>query len=306
MTQKSKWIFGILAAFIGLSFLFFGLALFGLVSSLSMVSSDTYEETSGSGVERVAIVELSTPITDSEEIISQLEKFRNRSNVKAIVLFLNSPGGAVAPSQEIFSEVRKTKNMGKPVVVSMGSVAASGAYYIACAANSIVANPGSITGSIGVISEFKSLKGLFDKIGIESTTIKSGKFKDVGNPSRAMTQEDRAQLQSIIDDVYEQFIADVAAARDLPLDSVRKLADGRIFTGRQAYKNGLIDTLGTLQTAISIAGFLGKIEGNPKTVRERKRQSLFDRFMGTDASTTIREMRNKISSQAPLEYRLSY
>ena len=276
----------------------------GTLTTLS--ADDSYEESTGSGSDRVAIVELNEPILDSDGIVKALRKYQNRASVKAIVLRLNSPGGAVAPSQEIFQEVKRTVGKGKPVVVSMSSVAASGAYYIACGASKIVANPGTITGSIGVISQFTNVKKLMEKVGVESTTIKSGKFKDTGNPMRPMTDEDVVQLQSLIDDVYAQFVEDVADARHMPLDSVRRYADGRVFTGRQAYASGLVDTLGTLQTAIHLAATLGKISGEPRVVRELKRESVFERMFGASAKQAIRDIRTDMTAQPVLEYRLSY
>lgn len=304
MTTSGKWIAGIGFGLVALAIVFVALALFGLTATLTTLDADVQEETSGTGVDRVALIELEGPITDSHEIIRQLKKYRERSTVKAIVLRLDSPGGAVAPSQEIFDEVRRTKDLGKPVVISMSSVAASGAYYIACGASYIVANPGTITGSIGVISQFLNYRGLMEKVGLESTTIKSGEYKGSGDPTRAMTAKEIAQMQMLIDDVYDQFVTDVADGRKLPVDSVRVLADGRIFTGRQAWRAGLVDTLGTYETAIRVAGMLGKIEGKPKTVREQRRESLFERVMGAKAGRTLEHVSERVSLHTPLEYSL--
>lgn len=308
MNNTGKWIVGIIGVFFGLSFLFLGFVVLSFMTTVSSTTSEQYEEVTGSGssTDRVAVVEIDDVITDAEETIRQLRKYQNRSNVKAIVLRLNSPGGAVAPSQEIFQEVKRTTELGKPVVASMSSVAASGAYYIACGATTIVANPGTITGSIGVISEFVNFKGLLDKIGVESTTIKSGAYKDVGNPARRMSAEELRQMQSVIDDVYQQFVGDVSASRHIPADSVRVLADGRVYTGRQAYANGLVDTLGTFQTAIRVAGVLGRIEGEPKVLRERNRPTLVERFFAEAATGAVHEVRKRVESCTPLEYRMSY
>jgi protease-4 len=308
MSTTAKWILGIIGAFFGLSFLFFGLAILTVSTTLTRIGDDYYEETSGTGTspDRVAIVDLDEPITSSEDIVRQFRKWQNRGAVKAIVLRLNSPGGAVAPSQEIFAEVKRTVELGKPVVVSMSSIAASGAYYIACGASKIVANPGTITGSIGVISQFMNIQPLLEKVGIRSTTIKSGKFKDVGNPTRAMTDEERAQLQSLIDDVYAQFIGDVARSRGMSEDSVRALADGRVYTGKQAYDNHLVDTLGTLETAVRNAGFLGNSDGDPRVLRERPHETFFERLFTRAASGTIEELRKNVTTSSPLEYRFPY
>ena len=306
MSNSGKWILGIGVGLFGAAIILVAIAFFSFSASLAGGGSDTYEESVGSGNERVAVIELATPITSSEEIVRQFRKYQNRNNVKAIVLRLDSPGGSVSPSQEILQEVKRTRQLGKPVVVSMGSVAASGAYYIACGATRIVANPGTITGSIGVISQFMSYKGLLEKIGVEGTTVKSGRYKDVGNPSRKMTDEDVGQIQLVIDDVYEQFMQEVSTSRSIPLDTVRIIAQGRIYTGKQAYALRLVDTLGTMQTAVQIAGILGKIEGEPKIIRERKRQSFVEQMFGTNAKTLVKDVREQATDSSPLEFRMSY
>ena len=308
MGNSGKWIVGIIAGFAGLAFLVMAFAFFLLATAVTTdTSADAAEESyGGSGSERVAIVEIRDVIMDAEDVIRQLRKYRERSSVKAIVLRLDSPGGAVVPSHEIYEEVRRTRNYGKPVVASMGSVAASGAYYIACAADMIVANPGTITGSIGVVSEFASFQQLMEKIGIESTTITSGEFKDTGNPTRRMRPEEREYLQRTINDVYEQFVDIVVRGRAMSADSVRGLADGRIYTGQQAYRNGLVDTLGTLYTAIRVAGNLGKIKGEPRVMREREEETLLDMLVGTRTRHSIEQMGTQLRKDSPLEYRLNY
>jgi protease-4 len=308
MGNSGKWIVGIIAGFAGLAFLVMAFAFFLLATAVTTdTSADAVEESyGGSGSERVAIVEISDVIMDAEDVIRQLRKYRERSSVKAIVLRLDSPGGAVVPSHEIYEEVRRTRKYGKPVVASMGSVAASGAYYIACAADMIVANPGTITGSIGVVSEFASFQQLMEKIGIESTTITSGEFKDTGNPTRRMRPEEREYLQRTIDDVYGQFVDIVVRGRAMSADSVRELADGRIYTGQQAYGNGLVDTLGTLYSAIRIAGNLGKIKGEPRVMREREEETLLDLLVGTRTRRSIEQMGTQLRKDSPLEYRLNY
>jgi protease IV len=307
MSNSGKWIIGIGLAVFGFALLFVGFAFFSLIGAVATSTLDeNFEESTGTGNEAVAVVVLAEPILESESIIKQLRTWQNRSSVRAIVLRLDSPGGAVAPSQEIFQEVKRTVGKGKPVVVSMGSVAASGAYYIACAATKIVANPGTITGSIGVISQFTDVSKLMQKVGLENTTVKSGKFKDTGSPMRPMTKEDVEQIQGLIDDVYGQFLEDVAGARKMSIDEVKPHADGRVFTGRQAYTFGLVDTLGTLQTAIRIAATLGRIEGEPRVIREHKRSSMFERVFGASAKETLHEIRTDLRSQPMLEYRLSY
>ena len=229
------------------------------------------------GGERVAVVRIEGVIVDSRDAIEELRKFRDNPNVKAIVLRIDSPGGGVVPSQEIYSEVLKTRTEGRvKVVTSMGNLTASGGYYIAAATDRIVANPGTLTGSIGVIMELANVRGLMEKVGVQSVVIKSGKHKDLASPFRAMSVEDRAILQTVLDDVHDQFIQAVAAGRAMKVDQVRDLADGRIFTGRQARTVKLVDELGDLQDAIKLAGKMGGIAGEPRVVETRKRFSLRD------------------------------
>jgi protease-4 len=215
--------------------------------------------------DKVGYVTIAGAITSSEKIIDQIESFKEDNSVKAIVLRVNSPGGGVSPSQEIYDEVKAAAAV-KPVVVSMGSVAASGGYYIAAPAQRILANPGTITGSIGVIMQFTNVEELLGKVGLKSQVVKSGLHKDIGSPVRPMSTSDREILQSLIDDVYAQFIQAVADSRQMDLDKVRQLADGRIFTGRQALEAGLVDELGSYRDAIRVAADLAGIEGKPKVV----------------------------------------
>ena len=184
---------------------------------------------------KVAVVELYGQITDSRDFVRQIKRWTEDSEVKAIVLDINSPGGAVAPSQEMYEQVLKARAEGKIVVASFRSVAASGGYYVGCAADRIVSNPGTLTGSIGVILSFPTAKKLFDKIGIGWETIKSGDLKDVGSMSRPMTPEEERMLKAVIDDTYEQFVEAVSEGRDRPKEEIYPLSDGSIFTGRQAF-----------------------------------------------------------------------
>ncbi len=229
------------------------------------------------GGKRVAVIRIEGVITDSRETIEELRRFRDNPSIKAVVLRIDSPGGGVVPSQEIHTEVLKARKDGRlKVVASMGNLAASGGYYIAAATDKIVANPGTLTGSIGVIMELANVQGLLEKVGVQSVVIKSGRYKDLASPFRAMSKEDRALLQSVLDDVHDQFIQAVAAGRALKVEEVRPLADGRIFTGRQARTAKLVDELGDLQDAIKLAARLVGIEGEPRVVEPRKRFSLRD------------------------------
>ena len=252
---------------------------------------------------RVGVIEIKGTITSSQDTLKQIREFRKDSSVKAIIVRVDSPGGAVGPSQEIYREIRRTVTESKPVVASMGSVAASGGYYIASAASSIVANPGTITGSIGVIIHLPNLRGLFDKIGYQMTTVKSGEFKDIGNPAREMTPEEKQLLQDTIDETYRQFVRDVASARKLPEEDVRKVADGRIIMGEKALDLKLIDQLGNFEDAVSKAGELGKIEGEPDvTYAKKKSRSLLEFVLGSDTSDKLNEM--ILNSSTFLRYQL--
>lgn len=225
--------------------------------------------------DRVALIRVEGVILDSQATITDLKRFAENPYVKAIVLRIDSPGGGVVPSQEIFDAVQRVRNKNnKAVVASMGTVAASGGYYIAAATDRIIANPGTLTGSIGVIMETANVEGLLKKIGVEGIVVKSGKFKDIGSPLRKMTDEEQALLQSVMDDVHKQFIDAVAEGRAMEVDTVQALADGRIFTGRQAKEAKLVDELGNLDDAIQLAADIAGIEGEPKVVEPRRRFSL--------------------------------
>jgi protease-4 len=215
--------------------------------------------------EKVAVLDVEGVIQSSRDLNERLIDLRDDDSVKAIVLRVDSPGGAVGPSQEIYTEVKRAARV-KPVVVSMGSVAASGGYYIAAPAQRILANPGTITGSIGVIMDFPNIEGLLGKIGLKNQVVKSGEHKDIGSPTRTMTEQERLIFQSLIDDVHRQFMTAIAEGRKMDLSKVEALADGRVFTGNQALKAGLVDELGNLQDAIKVAGKLGGIDGEPKVV----------------------------------------
>lgn len=238
--------------------------------------------------ERVAVISVTGLISDSESTIEQLKKFVKDDSVKAIVLRINSPGGGVAPSQEIYEEVKKARAK-KPVLSSMGALAASGGYYIACATQRVYANPGTITGSIGVIMPFMNVKDLVEKIGLKGMTVKSGVFKDMGSPMRDMTPQERELLQGVVDNVHLQFVNAVADGRNLEREDVRRIADGRIFTGEQAKELGLVDVLGNLEDAIADAGKLGKISGEPKVVTSPKKKISFLELLREETRTLIDE-----------------
>lgn len=234
------------------------------------------------GKDGVAIVRVEGPILDSYQTVEELKTFAENPLVKAIVVRIDSPGGGVAPSQEIYNavkRVRKEKNM--TVVASMGTVAASGGYYIAVATDRILANPGTLTGSIGVIMQLANFQELLEKVGVKNIVVKSGKFKDIGSPFRPMQDEDRKLLQSVMNDVHRQFIEVVAEGRSLDLSEVELLADGRVFTGQQAKSILLVDDIGDLHDAIKLAGELGGIEGEPRVMETSKPFSFRDLLEST-------------------------
>jgi protease IV len=227
--------------------------------------------------DRIAVIRIEGVILDSQVTVGELKRFSENPSVKAIVLRIDSPGGGVVPSQEIYDAVRQVRSKtSKTVIASMGNVAASGGYYIAAATDRIVANPGTLTGSIGVIMETANIEGLLQKIGVEGVVIKSGKFKDVGSPLRKMSEEERGLMQAVMDDVHKQFIEAVAEGRAMELAEAQALADGRIFTGRQAKEAKLVDELGNLDDAIQLAADVVGIEGEPKVVEPRRRFSVRD------------------------------
>lgn len=242
--------------------------------------------------EKVGVVEIRGVIANPKSIILQLKKFRKNEDVKAIVLRINSPGGGVGPSQEIYSEVKKT-TLQKKVVASMGAIAASGGYYVAAASDHIMANPGTLTGSIGVIMEFANVEELFRKIGVSAHVIKSGDYKDIGSPLRKMTSEERRLLKGFVDNVHQQFVAAVAEGRKMSEESIRAIADGRILSGQQAQELGLIDSLGNLEDAIAMAAKLGGIKGEPSIVYgEKKRFSVLEFILGSNLTEALDRITN--------------
>ncbi len=216
-------------------------------------------------------VEIRGTIVDATETVRQLKALEHNPLVKGLLIRVDSPGGVTTPSHEIYEEIRRIRGGGMPVVVSMGSLAASGGYYVSTAASKIVADPQTLTGSIGVIMEFPILRGLMDKVGVKVEVVKSRVHKDIGSPFRDMTDQDRELLQGVVADAYDQFVTIVSTERHIPKDSVLSFADGRIMTGRQALTYGLVDTLGTFEDAKRITASLCGIEGEPRLVRASRR-----------------------------------
>ncbi|MCZ6468422.1 MAG: signal peptide peptidase SppA [Candidatus Dadabacteria bacterium] len=271
---------GIFLAIVILFLLIF-IFLAGIGSGL-LLSGDS----SFSSGDKVAVLRVEDIILDSQIYLESLDAIAKDDSVKALVVRINSPGGAVGPSQEIFSELKK---LGKelPIVASIGGVGASGGYYIACAAQKIYANPGAITGSIGVIAQFASYEKLLDWAMIDVEIIKSGKYKDVGSSFRKMNEADKQYIQQLIDNVYEQFKSAVADARDLDTKQIDKVADGKIYTGEQALNLKLIDELGTINDAISMAGDLGGIEGKPEVIYFPKKKSRLMDLLNSKVATSF-------------------
>lgn len=245
----------------GIMLLFLGGMTFFIAQITRPSNTDLFSSREG-----VGIIELKGIITSSDKTLAHLNNFKNNNKIKAIVVRVDSPGGSVGASQEIFREIRRI-GLKKPVIASMGSVAASGGYYVAIGADKIIASPGTLTGSMGVILKFANLEEIFKKIGYRSEIIKSGEFKDMGSPSRSLTEVERLMLQALLDNVHDQFIRDIAESRGLVEDDVRKVADGRIFSGEQALELGLIDEFGNLNDAVQLAAKLGGIlDSDPRMI----------------------------------------
>jgi len=259
-------------------------------------------KSSSSGIgfsNKIGVVEITNEITDSSTIIDQLTEFKKDKRIKAIIIRINSPGGSVGASQEIYSEVRKIT---KPKIVSMGDTAASGGYYIACAADRIVANPGTITGSIGVIMSFYRIDELAKKIGFTMESIKSGEFKDTGSPFREMTEREKELMNEVVLNIKEQFVRAVAQGRRLQVEKVREIADGRIFTGEMAVGLGLVDQVGNLQDAVDLAAKAAGIEGEPTLVYpETTKVRLWDVIFQSASSAFFKTVSENI--KPVVEYR---
>ena len=231
-----------------------GVAVLGAFALNSGISSSI-----ASSRGNIGVVEVTGPIMSSKKTIQDLKAFREDDAIKAIILRVDSPGGGIGPSQEIYRELMKTRTE-KPVIASMGSVAASGGYYIACAAQGIVANSGTITGSIGVIMEYANIERIAEKIGIAPVVIKSGEYKDMGSPLRELKESEKKLFQNLVDELHAQFVSDAAAARNIKTDVMAKLADGRVYTGQTAMKHKLVDRIGNLDDALQWAGQIAGVE----------------------------------------------
>jgi protease-4 len=294
---QNRWLLGCALLIVGtvatvaLAFIVVNLALSGDRPSLGGLTGP------------VGLVDVVGEISDSEPFVDQMERLERDATVRAVVVRLDSPGGGVAASQEMYEAVRKIREQGKPVVASMAGVAASGAFYVACAADSIVSNPGTLTGSIGVIMSFPNTEELFRKVGVRLEVVKTGKFKDVGSIWRPMTEDERNLLQDVLTNVYDQFIEAIADGRSLNREDILPYADGRVFTGDQALEYGFVDRLGDLDDAIQMAAKMGGIRGRPSVVRkDRRRVSLLD-FLD-EKMNQLSGVTGLAASGPRLEYRL--
>ena len=250
---------------------------------------------------KVGVIPVVGEISDSTAVLQHLKTFTRDSSIKAIIVRIDSPGGGVGASQEIYREIMKTRET-KKVIISLGGVAASGGFYIASAGDRIVANPGTITGSIGVIMEYVQFSELAKKIGFSLEVVKSGEFKDIGSPHRELTEKDREVLKEVIDDIQNQFVNAVAEGRNLPPEKVREIADGRVFTGAMAKKWGLVDQLGNFEDAVTLAKELAEIEGEVNLVYPKSRKvRLLDLLMGEVSEAISRVLSERMERK--IEYR---
>jgi protease-4 len=300
--MKKNPVLIVLATAVALGAIFFGIVF--LTSLLSGNKRTSRPLQVVGGADKIALVRLEGLLITSDHVVEELNEYAEDSSIKAIVLRIDSPGGGVVVSQEIFNAVKNARKDGKKIIASMGTVAASGGYYVAAAADRIVANPGTLTGSIGVKMEFANIEKLLEKIGVRGVVVKAGEFKDVGSPFRDMSEPEKKILQDVIDDVHSQFIKAVAEGRNMPEADVRAIADGRIFTGRQALDLKLVDQLGDLADSIKVAGELVGIKGKPRVIEKRKTIPFFD-YLREESAAWIADVitRGVSRSSVTLQYR---
>jgi protease-4 len=306
---SGNWFWGIMITLVVIAIVFFGASIF-YFSKIVSKSSSKYYERSGKGSEKVAVVDLNFTIISSEPIVKQFKDFGEDESIKAIILRVNTPGGGVAASQEMYEAIRKVRDAGKPVVVSISSLGASGGYYAACGGSIIAADPGSLVGSIGVIISLTNFKDLAEKLGVSETVIKSGELKDAGNPLRELNEKDREYFQSIVDDSYDQFLDVVSRERKMDKEKLKEYANGRVFTGRQAKEIGLIDSLGTFDDAIMMAARMAGIEGEPAIVRKKERITFFEMLIESISKNELKEVKDELKGefldQPVLQYKFIY
>jgi protease-4 len=292
---------------LGLLLLFaIGTILYILIFGVSLFGDNTFFF-SPKG-EKIGVVCVKGIITDSKTSVEQINKYLDDPRIKAIIVRIDSPGGGVAASQEIYEAILAAK-IKKKVVASLGSVAASGGYYVACGADKIVANPGTLTGSIGVIMHFTNVQDTMKKLGLRAASIKSGKYKDIGSPFREMTSDEESLIKNVIDDIYDQFVETVSVNRKISKDKLKDYTDGRIFTGRQALRMGLVDSLGDMDSAAKVAAKLSGIEGKPELIYPKEKGFNAWKYLVEETKSAIVGELNKefngayfISRQLQVEY----
>jgi protease-4 len=288
MDKRAIVVLGVI--FGGLFLVFFGFLALALVST----QSGGHGLSSGP---KIGVIEISGVIQDSKDVLEDLKSFRDDESIRAVLVRIDSPGGAVAPSQEIHDAILETRKK-KKVVVSMANVAASGGYYIAVAGDELIANPGTVTGSIGVISQFTIVKDLVAWAKVDVETVKSGALKDAGSPFREMSDDERAYWKGLIMDIYEQFVGAVAEGRKMKPEEVRALADGRVFTGKQALDAGLIDALGSFDFAVNRTAELAGIEGKPRLVYpEKDEEEVLRDLLASGARSVTRAVGDEIEAR---------
>ncbi len=289
--MNKRGLITLVVIFVGLFVVFFGFSALMLSSTGSLSASG----------ESIGVVEVTGPIMKSKKPVRDIRRFLKDDSIKGIVVRVDSPGGAVAPSQEIYDAVQKAKKE-KPLAVSMGSTAASGGYYIACGADTVFANPGTVTGSIGVITQLFTVEKLVEKAQVDVHTIKTGPYKDSGSPFRDFTERDRAYFREMIDDVYDQFVEDVAECRDLEISRVRQLADGRVYTGRQAHEYKLVDKLGSFQDAVQFVADEAGLEEDPQIVYPPTQSNFLSDFVSTSVDGAINSVTKRITPVVEYRY----
>jgi protease IV len=299
MERRAAWVLGIV--FGGLFLCLFAF----LFLMFAAVRGDSGGRRLSMG-DRVGVIEVVGPIADSKKTLEHFAEFEHAEHIMAVVLRVDSPGGGVAPSQEIYDAVKRVRKS-KPVFASMGSTAASGGYYIAAAAEKIFANPGTLTGSIGVIFQLPNFEGVMKWAGVSMVTITAGKMKDSGSPFRTMTDEERAYFEGVLRDVHEQFLGSVAEGRALKVEEVRPYADGRVFTGRQAKEWKLVDELGGIEDAVRAAGKAGGISGDAEAEFPKEKRPWLQELLGDEVRSVVRGASAEITEQlggTGLQYRL--
>jgi protease-4 len=271
-----------------------------VIGIVLLFTQKSESETAISGsAKKIGLVKVEGAISESYSVVNQLRSFRTDNSVSGVLLRVDSPGGAVAPSQEIYDEVLKYKIQKKPLIVSMGNIAASGGYYIASPAKKIFANPGTVTGSIGVIFTVPLFDNLAKKIGVEVRVYKAGRYKDIGSPYRKMSEEENSIIKGLLDDTHIQFIEDVAKGRGISKDSIATIADGRIFTGRQALKQKLVDTLGSYEDAVAYIKMITGLPPKSKLIQRKEGSSVFREWLTEEFSNIFPQLHSFMSKTGP-------